>query len=160
MKKLIIALLFVFVTSFAFGASTMVTEDKGEFISGVSRIRTLTVLGTAHTDGSFSVQLTDSMFNHIRGWMITEVRISNSTTQTDPTINSDVTFTLTASGFDLLYGAGVDRLDNDAINQFVTIEAGASAWPLKVVDRFFVEVANNSVSTAIFNIMLILVPSN
>lgn len=162
MKKLLLILFICLVVALpAKAAETMTIADKGFYSSDGSRIKTLSLLCTTDTDGSFSYQLTDSMFEYIRGWVIFEVRVTNTSAQTDPTANSDLTFPLAASGsFDLLYGGGANMVDNDAVNGFRPLDLNGDAGVISVVDKFFVEVANNSEDSAVFTLMLILYPTN
>lgn len=163
MKKLFVALLIVVAlafSSFTYAAETMVISGRGYHTSEGSSILVLQLLCTTDTDGSFSYQLSSDMFNYMNGWLIIDVRVINSTAQTDPTANSDLTFPIAAAGtFDLLGGAGADMVDNDAINSVTPLNAGGNDFPIAVRDQFFVEVANNIVDTAIFTIEITCVPS-
>ena len=161
MKKLIIALVLVLISSVAWSQETMVTVDKGSYAIDGSLLRTITLLCTTDTDGSFTYQLTEDQFHFIKGWLIIEVRVSNSTAQTDPTANSDLYFRLEAGGsFDLLHAAGVDEVDNDVVNSIRPNSSADQRFVVFGVDRFHIEVANNVVDSAVFNVILILYPAN
>lgn len=161
MKKIFAALLLLLLSaSVVFAAETMVISGRGFHTSDNSRVKVLQLLCTTDTDGSFSVQLSDAMFKYMQGWLIIDVRVINSSTQTDPTDNSDLTFPIAAGGtFDLLHGAGTDSLDSDTTNSITPLNSGANEYPIAVRDQFFVEVANNIVDTAIFTLEITLVPS-
>ena len=160
-KVLAYILIFILLTiSSAMAVETMTILSKSDIVNSASRLRVLSVLCTTDTDGSFSLQLSDSMYEFLQGWAITEVRVINSSAQTDPTVNSDLALALESGGtFDLLHGAGTNMVDNDATNSFPPLDSGSIPSVIYVVDQFYVDVTNNIVDSAVFNIKFIAFPT-
>jgi len=155
MKRLALILLICLFATPLFAAEGMVVSDRQDFRT----MKTITFTCTTATNGAFSQQISTAAYQFIGGWMVGLIRVTNATTQTDVTDDSDLKFRLTSGGtFDLLYGAGTDRVDKDTVNEFRPNGPTGSAFTTFMVDQFYIELANNSANTAIFDVKLILLP--
>jgi hypothetical protein len=127
--SIIIAIIFLMSVpclSFAAGTVTALAENKGLN----TRVLTLTCIGDG-SNGSIPDTSTDAMLDSagdaiditswIQGWRLRQVIIWNKSTETSVTGDSDV-YIYDAGSTDLLFGSGVDQLDDDTRNVLTLIE--------------------------------------
>jgi len=133
-------------------AAEMIIQERLDITNG-SRIRVLNLLCTCETDGTLGIELTDEMFDWIKGWKLAMMEIANSSGQTDPAADSDVTALLTG-GADFFLGGGVDKLQPDTS----TLTPTSSLGNMPIYEKFTITTANVGAVAAVFNLKLIVFP--
>jgi hypothetical protein len=158
MKKMfLIGMVLALFAGTALAASTLVCTQKMTSFSGLNGYLvtcTATADGTAYT----TLQLKDSAGTalNLEGQFLYMVTAAPG--GTGPTDNSDLEILeMTASGYDILGGIGLNMIDNATTNSFrPTVNSVAAAVP--IYGPLFVKASGNSVSTAIFVLTMRFVP--